>query len=282
VRLGAQPFLLFPFVAGMDGLVQVFDAATGKLAHKLEGPNEVMWMRWHGKGHVLAAGSEDGTCWLWNAAKGDCMQVFSGHVGPVLSGTFSPSGRHLVTGGEDGAVAVWRPSDGKSEFRLEGKDFHDGPVVKLAAHHDPARPLMLTGSQDTTVCLVNLDTKKILHKIEAHTDSVEGVGFCRTHHWCATASVDGKMIVWDLNTMASRVTCSHDDAITHLQWHPTEPLVFTSSMDKTIRVWDARTGKNVREFKGHKEAVLSFALSNDGKTVYSASDDSASFVFAME
>lgn len=48
----------------------------GNLLHCLEGPGGgIEWMHWHPRGHVLLAGSEDFTAWLWNAADGSCMQV---------------------------------------------------------------------------------------------------------------------------------------------------------------------------------------------------------------
>jgi ribosome assembly protein SQT1 len=56
---------------GMDGKVRVW-RRVGKENWKiweflteLQGPDEVMWLRWHPKGNVLLAGSNDTTVWLW-------------------------------------------------------------------------------------------------------------------------------------------------------------------------------------------------------------------------
>ena len=52
-----------------------------------EGPGGGLeWVRWHPKGNVLLAGSEDFTAWMWNAGDGSLMQVFSGHSNSVLCG----------------------------------------------------------------------------------------------------------------------------------------------------------------------------------------------------
>ena len=45
------------------------------------------------------------------------------------------------------------------------------------------------------------------------------------------------------------------------------------SDDKTLKLWDAATGKLLRTFEGHSSAVCSVALSPDGRTVLSGSDD---------
>lgn len=58
------------------GKVGIWDSATGHCAHMLEGPGgAIEWLRWHPKGDVILAGSDDFTAWLWNAQTGTCMQV---------------------------------------------------------------------------------------------------------------------------------------------------------------------------------------------------------------
>src|SRR5262249_10441545 len=46
----------------------------------------------------------------------------------------------------------------------------------------------------------------------------------------------------------------------------------SASWDRTIRIWDSATGKELRRFTGHSHAVLGLALSADGKTLASAGD----------
>ncbi|MBW4573781.1 MAG: WD40 repeat domain-containing protein [Aphanothece sp. CMT-3BRIN-NPC111] len=43
--------------------------------------------------------------------------------------------------------------------------------------------------------------------------------------------------------------------------------------DKTIEVWNLKTGENIRTLNGHTEKVTSLAISPDGKTLASSSDD---------
>jgi tetratricopeptide (TPR) repeat protein len=46
-----------------------------------------------------------------------------------------------------------------------------------------------------------------------------------------------------------------------------------SSGDKTVRLWDADTAKELRQFKGHTEGVLSAVFSPDGRQALSSSND---------
>ena len=50
------------------------------------------WVRWHPRGHLVLAGSEDSSVWMWNADKGAYLNVFSGHGDSVTCGDFTPDG----------------------------------------------------------------------------------------------------------------------------------------------------------------------------------------------
>ena len=47
----------------------------------------------------------------------------------------------------------------------------------------------------------------------------------------------------------------------------------SSSSDKTVRLWDAKTGKSIVTLKGHDGYVESVAFSPDGKLLASGSRD---------
>lgn len=72
---------------GMDGFTRLWYTSSGKPAGVLEGPGEAIeWLAWHPKGTVLAVGSQDMSAWMYNAQQQQCMQVFTGHSGPVMAG----------------------------------------------------------------------------------------------------------------------------------------------------------------------------------------------------
>jgi len=47
----------------------------------------------------------------------------------------------------------------------------------------------------------------------------------------------------------------------------------SGSDDKTIKLWNVETGKEIRTLKGHDELVISVNFSPDGKTLVSGSYD---------
>ena len=174
---------------GYDGVVKVFDSKTGALVQSMEGPQEVEWLNWHNKGPVVLAGSTDGTCWMWAAKTGDCMQVFAGHEDSVTCGAFTSSGKLVVTGSMDASLRIWSPKTGQCKHTFSprsgnGAEWHEAAILCLAVHPDPDKPLVLTGSIDGSARLVHAQSKKLLGGLEhcreaedGSSQSVEAVAF---------------------------------------------------------------------------------------------------------
>lgn len=94
--------------------------------------------------------------------------------------------------------------------------------------------------------------------------------------------MDGIIHIWDLDRLSHRTTCEgHGDAVIKLVWHPNLPLLYSASLDSTIRLWDGRSGHCERIFHGHHEAILDFTISPDGQTIVTGSDDGTSLVFRL-
>jgi WD40 repeat protein len=55
--------------------------------------------------------------------------------------------------------------------------------------------------------------------------------------------------------------------------------IVTASADKTARVWDAQTGKQLGEPMKHEAAVRSAKFSPDGKRIVTASEDKTARVW---
>lgn len=100
-----------------DGAVRLWDVSSGKLRGTWQSHTKpVHAVAFSPDGRILATGSEDETARLWSMATGKVRAVlpvgrlpasFYGRLNTVGSLTFSPDGRTLATGSEDGLVRLW-------------------------------------------------------------------------------------------------------------------------------------------------------------------------------
>ncbi|MFL5624455.1 MAG: TIR domain-containing protein [Ktedonobacteraceae bacterium] len=65
----------------------------------------------------------------------------------------------------------------------------------------------------------------------------------------------------------------HEDLILRLAWSPNGQILASGSIDKTIRLWDLKTGQQLDVLKGHSARIWGLAWSPDGQILASASGD---------
>ncbi len=71
----------------------------------------------------------------------------------------------------------------------------------------------------------------------------------------------------------------HTGAVWSASFSPDGARIVTGSGDKTAKIWDAKTGAEVRTLKGHTHVVASASFSPDGSRVVTASSDQTAKVW---
>jgi WD40 repeat protein len=100
----------------------------------------------------------------------------------------------------------------------------------------------------------------------------------------ATAGMDGKLCIWELNTFSLRHTCAHGAGVVELLWRKESPLLLSCTVSREIRLWDARSAECLKVLTGHRDAVLCMAVGYTPGATYlvSGSDDHTARVWSID
>ena len=74
----------------------------------------------------------------------------------------------------------------------------------------------------------------------------------------------------------------HDGNVNFASFSPDGKKIVTASKDKTVRVWEAESGKELKKLEGHTDEVNSASFSPDGKKIVTASWDRTARIWDAE
>jgi WD40 repeat protein/tRNA A-37 threonylcarbamoyl transferase component Bud32 len=191
-----------------------------------------------------------------------------GHRDWVVSVAYSPDGRRIATGSQDGTAKLWDAVTGKELFTLSGQ----GSWRTYVAFSPDGR--RIAGSVDRAVKIWDSVNGKELVTLSQHGSNVACVVFSPDGRRIATASRDNTAKVWDAASGLELLTLQgHTNALQTVAFSPDGRRIVTASVDKTAKVWDATSGNELLTFTKHKEMVNSASFSPDGQRIVSGSDD---------
>ncbi|KAI9090510.1 WD40 repeat-containing protein SMU1-like protein [Phlyctochytrium arcticum] len=149
---------------------------------------------------------------------------------------FSPDGQCLATGSSDGFIELWNYMNGKlrKDFKYQAED---NLMVMEAA----------------VVCL----------------------NFSRDSEHLVSGAQDGKIKVWKISTgqCVKRFPSAHVQGVTSVTFNKDGTQILSSGFDQTIRIHGMKSGKLLKEFRGHNSFVNDVAFLLDGAKIISASSD---------
>ncbi|MCU7244286.1 MAG: WD40 repeat domain-containing protein [Microcystis aeruginosa WS75] len=153
--------------------------------------------------------------------------------------------------------------------RLEG---HDSYVYSV--NFSPDGKTLVSGSDDKTIKLWDVETGQEIRTLKGHDDSVTSVNFSPDGKTLVSGSWDNTIKLWDVETgQEIRTLKGHDFYVRSVNFSPDGKTLVSGSADNTIKLWNVETGQEIRTLKGHYALVNSVNFSPDGKTLVSGSAD---------
>ncbi|KIO19725.1 hypothetical protein M407DRAFT_222263, partial [Tulasnella calospora MUT 4182] len=183
----------------------------------------------------------------------------------VNSVAYSPDGKTIASGCEDGTVHLW---DAETGLRV-GKPLqgHTGAVNAVAFH--PNSSQLSSGSTDGTIRLWDVQTGSGIGGALWPTlaNVVLSTAFSPDGKTIVGAYSDNAIRLWDAKTHVPIGTPleGHTNSVYAVSFSPDGKRIASGSRDCTIRLWDTLTGSPIGEPFSNQGHVNRIAFSPDGK-----------------
>lgn len=261
----------------LDGVVQLWDPATGRRRHTLIGHDRgVRQLAFSNDGKLLAVTTWDGAVKVWDVASAKEQATFrvpmrldhSEHFAALI---FSPDDRRLAAGTWHGNGRVWDLATGREVISL-GK-----PNDLVALHR-----LLFAPDGKTLVGLIH--GGRTIRKWDLATGSFADEQRGLENEFPGAFSPDGTLVTstvpqkagvgeggnivqfWDLASLKrGRTLVGHAHKITQMAFSRDGRTLVTRDSKGFIKVWDLVAGKERGALAKPEAPTLSLALSPDGK-----------------
>ncbi|MBY0228841.1 MAG: WD40 repeat domain-containing protein, partial [Gemmataceae bacterium] len=208
--------------ADKETTIRIFDRASGDEVRKLEGHTGYVWrIAYSPDGKKLASiGLNDRSLRVWDAETGKALfvkkqkeekdekdpketkeqqeareareakEAKDAHDGYVVSLSWSPDGKRILTGGRDPMVKLWDAEKGEL---IRSYPAAGGDPEAIAFSPDGKRFL---ASADRVVNVFDTATGKIVHRFEDHTETVFAVAWTPDGRKALSAGRDKTLRLW--------------------------------------------------------------------------------------
>jgi WD40 repeat protein/tRNA A-37 threonylcarbamoyl transferase component Bud32 len=265
--------------AGFEGTARLWRLADEQASVKeMKCPGAVAVVALSPDGRRVLTGCEDsegrlGESRLWDAETGEPlgepMPQSDGRKGQVMSGAFSPDGKLVLTGGNNGEVRLWHTA---TSARAQNP-WPQGNIVAAIAF-SPDGSLAAASGLNGIVEVRDVATGKIRNRWRADSDGfwVWSLAFTDDETLLTGGGLAAKLWRWRDGEVTGQPMRHETEAHTAVL-SPDRQIVLTCGHDKNARLWSARDGQPLSEWMVHKGEVLAGAFRPDGKVAATAAAD---------
>jgi hypothetical protein len=174
---------------------------------------------------------------FWDAATGRQVRSLRTNLLLVTGVAFDPTGKRLAVMGKD-EVIVWDLARDQEMLSLPPAE--QGPVLSVSFSPDGNQLALASG---THVKVWDLTSGKI-RTLKGHRRIVHGVAFSPGGRYVASASADGRVIVWDLEDGGRifHTLAGHARKAFCVVFAPDGRRIASGGGDMAVRLWDPLFG----------------------------------------
>jgi type VI secretion system protein ImpC len=165
----------------------------------------------------------------------------------------------------------------------------DGGSAEVVAERPAEAPTartglrVISGSDDGTLRLWDLDSGALVRELEGHSGWVNSIALTPDGRRAISAAEDADLRVWNIETGALILALKgHGGPVNGVAVTTDGRRAVSASADGTLRLWGLIAGRSRHVFAGHDGPVSAVAFAPDGRRVLSASLDGTMRVWDVD
>jgi dipeptidyl aminopeptidase/acylaminoacyl peptidase len=219
--------------------------------------------------------------WLANATPTSGIQLFNlntsnepellqGHKSSVGVLAFTSDSKGLYSASNDKTIMYWDLVSGANEVFL---NLPNTNIRCLAV--SPVGRYLYGGTDDGRLVRWNMDTKEETVLFRSDKNTIAALSVNSAGNRIAFVDKNGSLRLWDTRSNnVIRTVAAHAVRIMDVKFSPDDKQIATSSLDKTVKIWDAANLNNKPiTINKHNDWVIALAFSPDGKFLVSSGED---------
>ncbi len=211
------------------------------------------------------AGPSGSSAIIRTSNSGDKILELTGHSGELHDVAFSPDGRRIATGSDDGTARVWDGINGQVLFTLKG---HTGPVFCIAFSPDGRR--LASGSADLTVRIWDAITGENINTLKGFEDNVLSLSFSPAGDRLVVGSEDETVRTWDVSPGLGPIVLPSDRS--HRLFYAIMPSAlspngsrFLAKLGNAFQLVDTVSAERILSIEQSLGSYGGFAIGGGGK-----------------
>lgn len=168
---------------------------------------------------------------VWEDPRRQLHFTLKGHTDKINALAFTPNGKMIASGSDDGTIRLWDTSTGTQVLSLAS-----GKTNALAFSMDGK--ILASINNSVSIQLWDVGTGTQLTSLKAQDDSATVLAFSTDSKILASGSTDGTIRLWDISTGNELTTFKgHINQVNALSFSPAGKMLASGSIDGAIFLW---------------------------------------------